>query len=63
MRLQIVSILSALALFCSTEINAQNAKMTYKTDTYWQQQADYTMAIDMDVESYQFSGTQNIKIH
>nr|WP_321234056.1 M1 family metallopeptidase [uncultured Psychroserpens sp.] len=42
-------------------MTAQNLKMTYKTDTYWQQQANYTMAIDMDVESYQFTGTQNIK--
>ncbi|WP_460220370.1 M1 family metallopeptidase [Psychroserpens sp. MEBiC05023] len=40
---------------------AQDIKMVYKTDSYWQQQADYTMAIDMDVASYQFSGTQNIK--
>ncbi|MCK8480420.1 M1 family metallopeptidase [Psychroserpens algicola] len=61
MRLPIVLILCLSVCFYSSEIKAQNLKMTYKTDTYWQQQADYTMAIDMDVESYQFSGTQNIK--
>ena len=51
---------SCLALF-SSEIYSQNAKMVYKTDTYWQQQADYTMEIDMDVNTYQFKGIQNIK--
>ncbi|MEH6536834.1 MAG: M1 family metallopeptidase [Psychroserpens sp.] len=35
--------------------------MVYKTDTYWQQQADYTMDIDMDVKTYQFKGKQTIK--
>ena len=27
---------------------------------YWQQHADYTMDIDMDVENYQFNGTQKL---
>lgn len=49
-----------VALF-SCGLYAQNAQITYKTDGYWQQQADYTMAIDMDVNSYQFKGKQNIK--
>ncbi|MEY8849501.1 M1 family metallopeptidase [Psychroserpens sp. XS_ASV72] len=34
--------------------------MTYKSDSYWQQQADYIMNIDMDVETYQYTGTQKI---
>lgn len=28
--------------------------------TYWQQQADYTMDIDMNVTNYQFNGTQKL---
>ena len=28
--------------------------------TYWQQHADYTMDIDMDVEKYQFKGKQKL---
>lgn len=28
--------------------------------TYWQQEVDYTMDIDMDVEKYQYSGTQKL---
>ncbi|MGB3607812.1 MAG: M1 family metallopeptidase [Psychroserpens sp.] len=34
--------------------------MVYKTDSYWQQQADYEMEIDMDVSSFQFEGKQKI---
>ena len=44
----------------SSEINAQTPQIVYKTANYWQQQADYTMEIDMDVTSYQFEGKQNI---
>jgi len=51
-------------IFCftlfSSEILAQMPQMVYKIDNYWQQQADYTMEIDMDVTSYQFNGKQNI---
>lgn len=57
--------ISVLICFCfallSSEGFAQDQQITYKTEGYWQQQADYTMAIDMDVETYQFKGTQNIK--
>ena len=56
---------STLLLLCvtffSSEMNAQNTKIEYKTDHYWQQQADYKMDIDMDVETYQFTGKQNIE--
>ncbi len=34
---------------------------TYAQSTsYWQQKADYTMAIDMNVENYQYQGTQQL---
>ncbi|WP_298901172.1 M1 family metallopeptidase [uncultured Psychroserpens sp.] len=61
MRFKIGSILCVCMILFSSEIIAQNNTITYKKDGYWQQQADYTMSIDMDVESYQFKGTQNIK--
>lgn len=32
-----------------------------RQDCYWQQNADYTMEIDMDVETYRYDGIQNIK--
>ena len=55
---------STLLLVCisffSSEINAQKTRIDYKTSHYWQQQADYKMAIDMDVNTYQFTGTQSI---
>ena len=33
----------------------------YKTDNYWQQRADYTMDIDMDVKTSQYKGKQTIE--
>ena len=61
MRFKIPSILYCCLAVMVFETSAQEAKMVYKTGTYWQQQADYTMAIDMDVESFRYNGTQNIK--
>ncbi|WP_442969076.1 M1 family metallopeptidase [Psychroserpens sp.] len=61
MKFKISSILVVCIALFSSEIHAQQAKMVYKTDTYWQQQADYTMDIDMDVKTYQFKGKQTIK--
>ena len=49
----------SITLFAS-EALSQSPQIEYKTDGYWQQQADYTMEIDMDVTSYQFEGKQNI---
>lgn len=56
----IVLISSFTLLLFATKVIAQSPQMVYKTDTYWQQQADYTMEIDMDVTSYRFKGKQNI---
>ncbi|WP_323787483.1 M1 family metallopeptidase [Psychroserpens sp.] len=47
------------SLFASKAL-AQMPQMVYKTDNYWQQQADYVMEINMDVTTYQFNGKQNI---
>lgn len=57
----IIVLISGLSLFLFySEVQAQTPQMVYKTDRYWQQQADYTMEIDMDVNSYQFNGKQTI---
>lgn len=51
-----------LVCFWSVQgLMAQEKTIAYKTEGYWQQQADYTMAIDMDVENFTFKGTQKIK--
>jgi hypothetical protein len=61
MTLKFSTLLLVCITFFSSEINAQKTKIEYKTDQYWQQQADYTMDIDMDVDSNQFTGKQHIK--
>lgn len=52
---------------CKTSNNtvkqASNTVTTPKkapTNAYWQQHADYTMTIDMDVDKYQYKGTQKL---
>jgi len=61
MKFKISAILCLCVVLFSSEINAQKDVITYKSDGFWQQQADYTMDIDMDVNTYQFKGKQNIK--
>lgn len=39
--------------------NTKN-KMSSNTNGYWQQQVDYTMDIDMDVNNYQYKGIQKL---
>ena len=39
--------------------NTKN-KMSSNANGYWQQQVDYTMDIDMDVNNYQYKGTQKL---
>ncbi len=43
----------ALSLLLLQGLTAQNT-------TYWQQHADYTMEIDMNVENFQYQGTQKL---
>ena len=33
---------------------------THSTNGYWQQHVDYTMDVDVDVEKFQYSGTQKL---
>ncbi len=57
---QLNSFIGFSLLFLCFFANAQEPKMEYKTDTYWQQQADYTMEIDLDITTYLFTGKQKI---
>jgi len=38
-----------------------STSVVYSQAYRWQQEADYTMEIDFDVESHQFTGTQSIR--
>jgi len=60
MRLLRITILVVIGTFFSSELMAQAPKMEYKTDSYWQQQADYSMSIDMNVKTFQYKGKQHI---
>ncbi|MGJ8591484.1 MAG: M1 family metallopeptidase [Aquaticitalea sp.] len=51
----LLSLVLTINLFCS----AQQSR-DVKIETYWQQHVDYTMNIDMNVENYQYSGTQKL---
>lgn len=42
-----------LVVVCFQNVNAQNAG-------YWQQKADYKMAVEMDVKNYQYKGKQEL---
>ena len=44
----------SLALMAGFSLSAQN------NTSYWQQHVDYTMEIDMDVENFQYKGTQEL---
>jgi hypothetical protein len=48
-------ILLSISLFTFAFINAQN------NTNYWQQHVDYSMDVEMDVENYQYSGTQQLE--
>jgi hypothetical protein len=60
MKILFALISSLILLVFTSKAKAQTPPMVYKTDGYWQQQADYTMEIDMDVTTYLFEGKQNI---
>lgn len=50
--LKISVVATVFFVFC-VSLNAQNT-------SYWQQHVDYTMEVDMNVESFQYSGTQKL---
>lgn len=47
-------LLFTLAVFAAIGVNAQN------NTSYWQQHVDYTMNIDMDVNTFQYTGDQEL---
>lgn len=53
--------LLVLALaFTSCKSSDVNSGKSKSDPTYWQQHVDYTMTIDMDVDSYQYKGDQKL---
>lgn len=53
---------SILILSCSEtkEVTYKEHKISSASNVYWQQHIDYTMDIDMNVNNYQYKGTQKI---
>ena len=47
-------------LFCVVVCMNVSLAFSQVPSSYWQQHADYKMAIDMDVKTYQYKGTQQI---
>lgn len=48
----------SLSLMISCAQNSKNAKVS--SNGYWQQHVDYTMDVDVDVEKFQYKGTQKL---
>lgn len=47
-------------IFSSSEICFSQTKSDTNSSSYWQQHVDYTMDIDMNVKTYQYTGTQKL---
>lgn len=60
MKLKTLSLLGLVLLYNTSILQAQNDKQPSSKPHYWQQHVDYKMEIDMDVKTYQYSGTQNL---
>lgn len=61
----IISVLAVTFLFACKSSNdlantKENATLSTSTSTYWQQHVDYKMDIDMDVNTYQYKGKQQL---
>ena len=63
----IILFFSLFTTSCATRQNTATAQTNTNTappkqafTTYWQQHADYSMDIDMDVNNYQYKGTQKL---
>ncbi len=61
---KLLTLLVAISLIaCKTTQNttiSNNLSNAKPNSTYWQQHVDYTMNIDMDVNTYKFNGTQKL---
>jgi hypothetical protein len=60
MKFTIAFSLAFLLMFPSFKGYSQNETPPSSNPQYWQQHVDYTMAIDMDVKTYTYSGTQKL---
>ena len=49
-----------LTVFCSAFSKTDQPIKKTQDPGYWQQHVDYTMAVDMDVKTYQYNGTQHL---
>ena len=47
-------------IFTSSNRCFSQAKLASNSSNYWQQHVDYTMEIDMNVKTYQYTGTQKL---
>jgi hypothetical protein len=57
----VLSLLSIIMLSsCSASNTSEKTIKNSKNDGYWQQHVDYTMDVDMNVETYQYTGTQHL---
>ena len=58
-KLSLVAFMALFMLSCKqTKEVVYKQSTTPKTASYWQQQIDYSMDIDVDVNKYQYKGTQ-----
>ena len=53
-------LLAALSLTLMVSCAQNSTNSTSSTNGYWQQHVDYTMDVDVDVEKFQYSGTQKL---
>ena len=61
MKNAVLSLLSIIMLSsCSASNTSEKTIDNSKNDGYWQQHVDYTMDVDMNVETYQYTGTQHL---
>ncbi|HEX9602056.1 MAG TPA: M1 family metallopeptidase [Mariniflexile sp.] len=63
MKQLIISVLSVLAFSSCNSAQSVTTTTPYQNTTtscYWQQHVDYKMAIDMDVNTYQYNGKQTL---
>ena len=57
----LLSIVMFISCAQTKEVNyVENKSTSIVNNSYWQQHADYTMDIDMDVNSYQYKGKQKL---
>ncbi|TVZ56241.1 peptidase M1-like protein [Lutibacter sp. Hel_I_33_5] len=62
-KLVVLAIATAVLIACAntkTATYSEKTNVALSTNNYWQQHVDYTMDIDMNVNTYQYKGTQKL---